>query len=183
VSQPISDPFPDGYRGGNAAYDPNSEASKIVPFPARQDYQGQRAADLSSNYDAESTKKIEPPMDFGGPKMDPPSSALVHAEIAASEARSETKMVRLEGKFDTISATILGKLDAVSEKMTADHEYNRSTRLVIVSTVAGVAVALAALVVAMATYGDTMFGRGMNVKDVVQAVIKETGDRSSATPK
>jgi hypothetical protein len=103
----------------------------------------------------------------------------VSAKIAAAEARTDTKIVRLEGKLDTVTATIVGKLDAVNDKISADHEYNRTTRWVIVSLVA----ALALLIVGMATYGDAMFGRGLDVRDLIQTTIKETLAQQAAPKK
>ena len=81
------------------------------------------------------------------------------AKIDVASARAQTDLARLEGKLETLTATLVGKLDTVTEKISADHEYNRNTRWVIV----GLAAALAALIVGMATYGDAMFGRGMDV--------------------
>ena len=78
-----------------------------------------------------------------------------------------------------MQATLSGKIDAVSEKISADHEYNRSTRWVIV----GLAFALAALMVTMATYGDALFGRGMDVQNVIQSTIKETLAQQSQAPR
>jgi hypothetical protein len=49
--------------------------------------------------------------------------------------------------------------------------------LVLISTIVGVglasAISISILLVALATYGDALFGRGMNVRDVVHAVITE----------
>jgi hypothetical protein len=103
------------------------------------------------------------------------SDDLTDAKIARSAAEAETKLTRLEGKIDTLMATIVGKLDAANEKMSADHEYNRTTRWVMV----GLAIALAGLIVTLATYGDAMFGRGMNVRDVVQTVLKESATQAT----
>jgi hypothetical protein len=97
------------------------------------------------------------------------SDDLLDAKLGKASAETDTKIARLEGKIDTLTATIVGKLDAVSEKMSADHEYNRTTRWVMV----GLAIAICGLIIGMTTYGDALFGRGMNVRDVVTAVVKE----------
>jgi hypothetical protein len=47
----------------------------------------------------------------------------------------------------------------------------------------GLAVALAGLIVAMASYGDAMFVRGVDIRDVVQSTIKETLAQQSQAPK
>jgi hypothetical protein len=111
----------------------------------------------------------------GFEKMSDVTREEIQAQIAASEARGDTRVARLEGKIDTLTATIIGKLDAANEKMSADHEYNRTTRWVIV----GLAIAIGGLMVGMATYGDAMFGRGMSVRDVVQTVLKENANQST----
>jgi roadblock/LC7 domain-containing protein len=111
-------------------------------------------------------------------KMSDLTREEIQAQIAASEARGDTRVVRLEGKIDTLTATIIGKLDAANEKMSADHEYNRTTRWVMV----GLAIAIGGLMVGMATYGDAMFGRGMSVRDVVQTVLKENAIQSAPKP-
>lgn len=89
--------------------------------------------------------------------------------IAAAEARTDAKIAAMTGEMRTIAATLGGKLDTLGEKLTSDHEYNRSTRWVMI----GLAVALAGLLVTMATYGDALFSRGMNVRDVIQNTIKD----------
>jgi hypothetical protein len=101
--------------------------------------------------------------------MTDPSRGEIAAHISATKARTDTKIAHLEGKLEMVAATLAGKLDALSEKISADHEYNRSTRWVIV----GLSIALAALIVGLATYGDAMFGRGLNVRDLIQTTIKE----------
>jgi hypothetical protein len=103
----------------------------------------------------------------------PTNEELFDAKLKTSEAQTETKIVRIEGKIDSAVATIGGKLDSLGEKLSYDHEYNRATRWVMIGLLITCTFALAGLVVTMATYGDAMFGRGMNVRDVVQSVIKD----------
>jgi hypothetical protein len=110
-------------------------------------------------------------------------------KIQASEARTETKIVRLEGKIDTLSSTLAGKLDSMAINVNAlrsdiskSDQYNRDSRLLIMGTIVVAALALGGLVVAMATYGDALFGRGMSVRDVVQAVIKEQQAAPQTSP-
>ena len=105
-------------------------------------------------------------------------------KIAAAEARTETKGARLEGKIDTLAATVVGRIDAmrddlhdqieaVREDVGKSDQYNRDTRLALLGTFVAGIIALGALIVGMATYGDALFSRGINVRDVVQSVIKE----------
>jgi len=107
--------------------------------------------------------------------MSDPTREEIQAHIAASEARGETSLARLEGKLDTISATIVGKIGELSSQV-GEHRRDRN---LIIGTIALAAIAVMALVIGMGTYGDALFGRGMNVRDVVQAVIKENSIQST----
>jgi hypothetical protein len=122
----------------------------------------------------------EPVVNMQERVMSDPTREEIGALIGASEARNETKLTRLEGKIDTLTATIVGKIDALSNDVSKSDQYSHETRSVIVEmrsvivvTMITVGFALAGLIVAIVTYGDAIFGRGMNVRDVVQAVIKE----------
>lgn len=103
----------------------------------------------------------------------PGPDELTDAKIEAAEARTDTKIVRLEGKIDVLTATIVTKFDSLSEKIDKSDQYNHDTRWVLISTFVGGVFALAGVILAVATYGDALFGRGMGVRDVVQTVIKE----------
>jgi hypothetical protein len=81
---------------------------------------------------------------------------------------------RLEGKIDTAVATLLGELHAIRDDVKQSDSYARDTRLLTLATIVAAVIALGGLIVAMATYGDALFGRGMSVRDVVQTTIKET---------
>jgi hypothetical protein len=96
------------------------------------------------------------------------------AEIGAAEARTDTKIVRLEGKLDLIAKDIVALAVQVSEQ--------RRDRNLIIGTIVVAAIAVGALFVAMATYGDALFGRGMSVRDVVQTTVKETLEQSKKAP-
>src|SRR4051794_21271591 len=52
------------------------------------------------------------------------------AEIAASDARTDTKVAKLEGKIDTAVATLLGEIRAVRDDVRQSDQYNRDTRWV-----------------------------------------------------
>jgi hypothetical protein len=96
------------------------------------------------------------------------------AEIAAAEARTDNKITRLEGRLELIAQGINAKLDALTGQV-AEHRRDRNLIIgTIVGTVVVATIALGGLYVAMATYADAMFGRGMNVRDVLQATVKET---------
>jgi hypothetical protein len=110
--------------------------------------------------------------------MSDPTREEIQAQIAASEARGHTRIARLEGKIDTLAATVVGKIDALQNDLHKSDSYNRDTRLITIATIVAAAIAVGGLVVAMATYGDAMFGRGMNVRDIVQTVLKENAVQS-----
>ena len=91
------------------------------------------------------------------------------AEIAALDARTDSKVARLEGKIDTLVATLSGKMDGLREVALRDHEYNRTTRWVIV----GLILALFAAFVAVIAYGGDQFGRGLSTRDLIQSTLKD----------
>jgi hypothetical protein len=95
----------------------------------------------------------------------PGSDELTDAKIEAAEARTDTKIERLGGKIDTLGI----KLDTVNQKL-ADQTKDRN---LIIGTIVVSAISIAILLIGLATYGDAIFGRGMNVRDVVHAVIQE----------
>lgn len=101
-------------------------------------------------------------------------------KIASAEARTDTKIERLGGKIDVLTTTIVGKIESLKDDVSnlkddisKSDQYNHDTRLVLISTFIVGFLALAGLLVAVVTYGDAIFGRGMNVRDVVHAVIAE----------
>jgi hypothetical protein len=126
--------------------------------------------------DATQQKNI---LDRQGASMSEPTREEMESHIALAEARTDVKIVRLEGRLETMQAILSGKMDAISEKISADHAYNRSTRWVMVA----LAAALGGLMVAMATYGDALFVRGMNVQEVIQNTIEKTLFQQSQPPR
>ncbi|WP_158020070.1 hypothetical protein [Methylorubrum extorquens] len=110
----------------------------------------------------------------------------VDLKLEATEARTEARFVEMNGKLDrildsfsTANANISdtkGELQALKNE-TRD-EY-RSTRSTIIITTISTAVALAALLMGIVTYGDAIFGRGMSVRDVVSSVVKEQADKAA----
>jgi hypothetical protein len=95
---------------------------------------------------------------------------LTQARIAASEAKTDTKIARFESVINTLALTLGGKIDALSTQV-GEH---RKDRNLIIGTIVVAAIALGALFVAMATYGDALFGRGLNVRDVIHTTVKDT---------
>jgi hypothetical protein len=96
-------------------------------------------------------------------------SEMRASAMAEIEARTDTKIARLEGKFETLTATILGRIDNLREAVVRDHEYNRTTRWVIV----GLFLALFASFVAVISYGGDQWSRGLSTRDLIQTTIKD----------
>ncbi len=88
------------------------------------------------------------------------------AEIALAEARTDTKIVRMEGKLDLV----LSKLDGVRD----DNRATRANQWVI-------GLGLAVLIVAIAGLLPVFFGIGTQVRDLVHTEIQS--QRSSNTQK
>jgi hypothetical protein len=99
----------------------------------------------------------------------PGSDEFTDKKIELVEAHTDTKVERLGGKIDTLSATLGTKLDIVNQRL-ADQTKDRN---LIIGTIVVSAISIAILLIGLATYGDALFGRGMNVRDVVHAVIVE----------
>jgi hypothetical protein len=98
--------------------------------------------------------------DGGGKDM---SDELTNHKIAASEARAETKLVRLEGKIDLLSSSI----ENLGSKIDSQRNEAASNRNVVVATVVGTALSIAALLYAILTYGASTFYNGTVVRDIV----------------
>nr|WP_129545695.1 hypothetical protein [Methylorubrum zatmanii] len=110
----------------------------------------------------------------------------VDLKLEATEARTEARFVEMNGKLDRIldsfSAANANISDAKSEVQALKNETRdayRSTRSTIIITTISTAVALAALLMGVVTYGDAIFGRGMSVRDVVSSVVKEQADKAT----
>jgi len=101
------------------------------------------------------------------------SDDLTDAKLATVSAETDTKIARLEGKIDTLAAVLSGKMDALREDISNSDKYNRDSRLMIMGSLIAGVIALGALFVAVATYGDAVFSRGMSVREVIQNTIKD----------
>jgi hypothetical protein len=107
----------------------------------------------------------------------PGSDELTDKKIELVEAHTDTKIERLGGKLGGKIDVLITKIDSLKDDVSKSDQYNRDTKLVLISMIVGVGLAsvisISILLVALATYGDALFGRGMNVRDVVHAVITE----------
>jgi hypothetical protein len=148
-------PFVRGYKG------------KIIYFPKSR---------TETVENIEATKVLRDLLhseNFSGAAMTDPTREEIKAEIGAAEARTDTKIERLGGKIDVLATTVVGKIESLKDDVFKSDQYNHGTRSALISTFVVGVLALAGLLVAVVTYGDTIFGRGMVVRDVVQTVFKE----------
>lgn len=100
--------------------------------------------------------------------MASPTREEIDAKLAASEARSETRSVQLESKFDLVLAKIAG----LGEKMDDVRSDNRTTRSniwAVCAVIVGVIVGTAALIM---TLGPSAFTLGAQVRDMVQKELQ-----------
>jgi hypothetical protein len=112
-------------------------------------------------------------VDLQGKSPMPSSDELTDKKIELAEAHTDTKIGSLGAKIDVLAATIVVKIDSLSEKIDKSDQYNRDTRWWIISIFVVGIFSLAALIVALTSFADARFGLGMNVRDVVQTVVKE----------
>ena len=108
----------------------------------------------------------------------------IAAKLAASEARTDAKLAVFQGQFDRLS----DKLDNIAAVMmtqrteaAAAHTEQRaeatSNRNTVTTTIYAVGFALAGLLVAIAAYSDSVFSRGMSVRDVVDKAVQDIQSR------
>lgn len=96
--------------------------------------------------------------------MSDPTREEIQAQIAASEARGDTKIARFEGKLDLV----LAKLDSTNEKMNDVKDDIRSAR----ANQWVIAFGLAVLIVAVAGLFPVFFGLGSQLRDMVHSEIQ-----------
>lgn len=98
----------------------------------------------------------------------------VDAKIAAAEARTDTKIVRMEGKLDLL----LSKLDYFNERITEVRSDSRGTR----TNIWAVGIGLAALIIAVAFGLPALIGFGFQFRDVVHNEVQSAMPQQHQTP-
>lgn len=156
-----------------------SSPNKVIPLRPTYKPSGERA-DPGTDYpvyiDDPAEYEWEVPLE--AMMADDPTQQIVDAKIAAAEARTATKISDVAGEVRTLGATLSGKMDALGEKISADHEFNRGNRWVMV----GLAIAIIAVIIAMVAYGGAMFANGMSVRDIVRSTVDEMRAAKLPTP-
>ncbi len=71
---------------------------------------------------------------------------------------------------------------AIRDDVRKTDQYSRDTRWVLFVTIVTAAVAIGGLIVGPATYGDALFWRGMNVREVIQSTVKDTIEHMGKMP-
>ncbi len=96
--------------------------------------------------------------------------------ISASEARTETKFERALGKFEASNALLGGKFEAVNTKLDDLRTGQRTSFWALAALI----VTAIAIVVAVVTYGGSMFGTGLTASQIAS----QAADQAVAhTPK
>jgi Fe2+ transport system protein B len=90
------------------------------------------------------------------------------AEIAASEARGDTKIARFEGKLDLVLAKLDSVNNSVTDKMKDVKDDVRSAR----ANQWVIALGLAVLIVAVVTLFPVFFGIGTQLHDMVHSEVQ-----------
>jgi len=92
----------------------------------------------------------------------------VQAQIAASEARGDTKIARFEGKLDLVLAKLDSVNNSVTDKMKDVKDDVRSAR----ANQWVIALGLAVLIVAVVTLFPVFFGIGTQLHDMVHSEVQ-----------
>lgn len=117
------------------------------------------------------------------------STGATDARIEASEARSETKLARLEGKFDTQSAITNAKLDSLvavsagTTKAIQDQTTEaRSNKFQILGALVAAVLAIAGLVIGLLSYREAAFYNGTVMRDAVKSAVQEVEASRQSAP-
>lgn len=106
------------------------------------------------------------------------SDELTDYKIAAAEARSDTKIARLEGKIDVLALSI----NALGAKIDSQRSEASSNRNVIISVTVGTALTIVALTYAALSYGASTFYNGTVVRDLVHSESAASASKPIAGP-
>jgi hypothetical protein len=90
---------------------------------------------------------------------------LMDAKIAAAEARTDTKIVRLEGKLDLV----ISKLDLINESYRGVKEGQRA----VITNIWVVFAALAAIIIGSIAAAPVIFDLGMRLRETITKEIQE----------
>ena len=105
--------------------------------------------------------------------MPGPTREELDLVMQASEARTDAKLAGFQGQFDVLAV----KLDTIVASIKEQRTEATANRTAIVTTVLTVGFALAGLLVAVVSYGDSVFSRGMSVRELVHSTVEELASK------
>ena len=165
------------------ADDPLRAERSVLRFPAGGKAEGNKfaypqptmantanvAVTTTTNY----TAKLRPFLNDDIPaskesKMSDMTREEMKAEIAASEARGDTKIARFEGKLDLVLSKLDGVNTSVSDKMKDVKDDVRAAR----ANQWVIGLGLAVLIVAVVTLFPVFFGIGTQLRDMVHSEVQ-----------
>jgi hypothetical protein len=101
--------------------------------------------------------------------MATPTREEINAEIAAAEARTDTKIVRLEGKIDLV----ISKLDAANTINAAIRQEVRDSGRAVIANAWVIFAAMVGIVAIVATVGPMIFDLGIRTREANTKDIQE----------
>jgi hypothetical protein len=101
------------------------------------------------------------------------------AEIAAAEARTDTKIARLEGKLDLV----LSKLDAVSENTIATRREVKDSERAVKANAWVIGIGMLAVIIALLFGLPSIFDLGMKQRDTIVKEVQEQLQKQEQPPK
>ena len=110
---------------------------------------------------------------------EPPTREEITAQLAAVEARGDTKLERVLGEMRTGFATIDGKFAALNTRLDGLNRSTSGTKTTVILT----GIAIAGVIVAILAYGQAWFGLGMSTRDTVKSAISEYIQQSTPQKK
>jgi hypothetical protein len=141
--------------------DETVNSSATVIYPAA--FAGRASASMAeppSSAGAADTGSVAQ-FDLQGTSSMPGSDDLTDKKIELVEAHTDTKIERLGGKLGGKIDVLITKIDSLKDDVSKSGQYNRNTKLAVISTIVGVglasAISISLLIIALATYGDALF--------------------------
>lgn len=97
--------------------------------------------------------------------MPDPTREEMDAKIAASEARTDTKIARLEGKLDLV----ITKIDHVTESNRFLHKEVADSRRAVIANGWIIFAAIIAVIAILVTAGPAIFELGIKIGDIIKS--------------
>lgn len=160
------------YRSDRIPDDTGPLNATIVHLDGRP-YEAQSNAAVS-NYASEILTIPTLPLATKGRKMAEPTREEMKAEVALAEARTDTKIARMEGKLDLV----LSKLDHSNSRFDDIRSDYRTIR----ANIWVVGLGLLVAIIGVAALFPVFFGMGAQVRDLVHSEIQSQTPASPQRP-